>query len=244
MVSSPRGRSRHLEKLIFLTWKRADLDVDACREALLGPLAERVLAMPGVRALKVSVADLAGREIPKPPLLMGEGKTFSASVDVWLDCLDDRGPILDALGEHASRCDAYLVTESVPQACADRDWPDGEKSPGVTHFTWFPKPERLSDEAFFRAWHEVHTPFSFELHPLRWEYVRNAVARTLTPGSPPVRAIVGERFRTLEDYSDPRRLYGSKEALARVMDDTVQFGDVEDMHSAPLSEYILRSLSR
>jgi hypothetical protein len=230
-----------VEKLIFLTWKRDALDIDGYREALLGPVALTLLSQPGARALKVSVADLAGREIPKPPLLMGEGKSFSASVDVWLDSIDDRGPILEALASLASRVDAYLVTESVPQRCADRDWPDGAKSPGVTHFTWFPKPERLSDEEFFRAWHEVHTPFSFDLHPLRWEYVRNAVARTLTPGSPPIRAIVGERFRTLDDYSDPRRLYGSKEVLSRVMEDTVQFGDVEDMHSAPLSEYILRS---
>jgi hypothetical protein len=229
-----------LEKIIFLTWKRDEIDIDAYREALLGSVAETALAAPGARALKVSVADL-GREIPKPPLLMGDGKTFSASFDVWLDCIDDRRPVEASLREHAARVDAYLVTESIPQPAADRDWPDGAKSPGVTHFTWFPKPERLTDEEFFRAWHEVHTPFSFELHPLRWEYVRNAVARTLTPGSPPIRAIVGERFRTIEDYTDPRRLYGSKEVLSRVMEDTSQFGDVEDMHSTPLSEYIVRS---
>ena len=59
------------------------------------------------------------------------------------------------------------------------------------------------------------------------------------------RAAVDERERkrrkkagltTLEDYTDPRRLYGSKEVLSRVMEDTSQFGDVEDMSSTPLSE--------
>jgi hypothetical protein len=139
-------------------------------------------------------------------------------------------------------CDGYLVTESVPQRCTDRDWPDGKRSPGVTHFTWFPKPARLSDEQFFHAWHEVHTPFSFELHPLRWEYVRNAVARGLTPGAPPIRAIVAERFRTIEDYTDPRRLYGSKEVLKRVMATPCSSRDVADMHSTPLSETIVRQL--
>jgi len=228
-----------VEKIVYLTWRNDDLPIEAFRDALLGPVAERLLAA-GVRRLKVSAADLAG-EIPKPPIWMGEGRTLSAAVDVWLDCIDDRAPIEAALREQASRVDGYLVTESVPQRCADRDWPDGQRSPGVTHFTWFPKPERLSDEEFFRAWHEVHTPFSFELHPLRWEYVRNAVARTLTPGAPAIRAIVGERFRTVEDYTDPRRLYGSKEVLRRVMEDTDQFADVADMHSTPLSEYILRS---
>jgi hypothetical protein len=228
-----------VEKIVYLVWKPEARDIEAFRDALLGPVAEELLGS-GARALKVSVADLA-REIPKPPLLMGEGKTLSASVDVWLDCIDDRHPIEAALRKRASRVDGYLVTESVPQRCADRDWPDGKRSPGVTHFTWFPKPARLSDEEFFHAWHEVHTPFSFELHPLRWEYVRNAVARTLTPGSPPIRAIVGERFRTLEDYTDPRRLYGSREALRRVMAETASFADVEDMHSTPLSEFIVCS---
>jgi EthD domain-containing protein len=228
-----------VEKIIYLVWKPEAVAIETFRDALLGPVAEQALAA-GAHRLVVSAADLA-REIPKPTLLMGDGRTLSASFDVWLDCIDDRRPIEAALRERAARVDGYLVTESVPQRCTDRDWPDGKRSPGVTHFTWFPKPARLSDEEFFRAWHEVHTPFSFELHPLRWEYVRNAVARPLTPGAPPIRAIVAERFRTLEDYTDPRRLYGSKEVLKRVMADTVQFADVADMNSTPLSETIVRS---
>ena len=228
-----------MEKIIYLVWKPEPIDIDRFRDALLGPTAEALVGA-GAHRLAVSVADLA-REIPKPPLLLGEGRSLSGSVDVWLDCIDDRGPIEASLRAIAARVDGYLVTESVPQRCADRDWPDGKRSPGVTHFTWFPKPARLSDEEFFRAWHEVHTPFSFELHPLRWEYVRNAVARALTPGAPPIRAIVAERFRTIEDYTDPRRLYGSKEVLKRVMADTDQFADVAHMHSTPLSETIVRS---
>jgi hypothetical protein len=228
-----------MEKIVYLVWKPETAAIESFRDALLGPVAEQLLAA-GAQRLVMSIADLA-REIPKPTLLMGEGKTLSASVDVWLDSIDDRHPIEAALRERAARVDGYLVTESVPQRCSDRDWPDGKRSPGVTHFTWFPKPARLSDEQFFHAWHEVHTPFSFELHPLRWEYVRNAVARALTPAAAPIRAIVAERFRTIEDYTDPRRLYGSKEVLKRVMADTEQFADVADIHSTPLSETIVRS---
>ncbi len=46
----------------------------------------------------------------------------------------------EALRSITSRLTGYLVTESVPLACPDRDWPDGERSPGLTHFTAFPKP--------------------------------------------------------------------------------------------------------
>jgi len=228
-----------MEKLVYLTWKRPDLAIDAYRQTLIEEAAPRMLAA-GARKLELQVSDLLGT-IPKPMLLMGEGATLSAAVSLWLDCYDERRRIESTLREGTARLDGYLVTESVPQPCPDRDWPDGARSPGVTHFTWFQKPAGLADEAFFQAWHERHTPFSFELHPRRWSYVRNSVARTLTPGSPPVRAIVIERFRTLEDYTDPKRLFGSKQALARSAAEVSEYADPATLHSVPLSEFLLRS---
>jgi hypothetical protein len=45
------------------------------------------------------------------------------------------------------------------------------------------------------VWPDIgHTPSSVALHPRRLGYVRDSVARTLTPGSPAVRAIVSESF--------------------------------------------------
>ena len=228
-----------MEKLIYLTWKRPTLSVDAYRRHLLEELPGGLLDA-GVRHLAVDVSDLLGT-LGKPMLLMGEGASLSAAVSLWLDCYDERAAVEALLRTEAERLDGYLVTESVPQPCRDRDWPDGVRSPGVTHFTWFEKPAALPDEAFFHAWHEVHTPFSFELHPRRWSYVRNSVTRTLTPGSPPVRAIVAERFRSLEDYTDPKRLFGSKEALARSAAEVAHYADPTRLHSVPLSEFVLRS---
>lgn len=234
------GEESQLEKLIYLSWKGDELAIGAYREHLLAEVAPRILSA-GALALNVSVADTQ-QAIPRPPLLMGEGATLSAAVGVWMRSLDDRGPVEAALREQATRLDGYLVTESVPQPCTDRDWPDGCESPGVTHFSWFPKPERLTDDAFYHGWQEVHTPASAELHPLRWEYVRNAVARVLTPNSPPIRAIVAERFRRLEDYADPSRLYGSPEVLERTLDELPLYAEMESMHSTPLSEVIVKSL--
>ncbi len=187
--------NRLVEKLIYLGWKRDGLTIDAYREHLLEDVAPRILA-EGACALNVSVAETQ-QVIPKPTLLMGEGATLSAAVAVWMPSLDDRGPLEDALREQASRLDGYLVTESVPQPCLDRDWADGTMSPGVTHFTWFPKPDRLSDEAFYHGWHVVHTPASAALRPLRWGYVRNAVARVLFPGSAPTRVFALSRHDAL-----------------------------------------------
>lgn len=232
-----------MEKLVYLAFPASGFDPSDYRDHLLSEVAPRILAddAAGVRALNVSVNDLQ-EEIPNPMILLGEGARLGAAVSIWVDSLDDRTRIEDVLGERAERLDGYLVTESVPQACTDRDWPDGRVSPGVTHFTWFEKAKGITEEAFFHHWFEVHTPFSFDLHPLRWEYVRNAVARPITAGAPPIRAIVAERFREIRDYTDPSRLFGSAELLQKSAEEAGDFGDPEAMHSVPLSEYILRTL--
>lgn len=227
-----------MEKLVYLSWRKPGAEPEDYQRQLLES-APRLLEA-GARRLELQLSDLLGT-MPKPMLLMGEGATLSAAVSLWLDCYDARAAIEAVLRTQSERLDGYVVTESVPQPCVDRDWPDGDRSPGVTHFTWFEKAAAISDEQFLHAWHDVHTPFSFELHPRRWTYVRNSVLRTLTPGSPPIRAIVTERFRTLEDYTDPKRLFGSKEALVRSGAEVADYADPARLHSVPLSEFILRS---
>ncbi len=228
-----------MEKLVYLTWLRGPKQHVAHAAAVLDVARREIL--PRTRALCVQVADLAADPRVLPQHFMGEGQRIGASVSLWLDSLDDRAPIERALGSVSARADGYLVTESIPQACRDRSWPDGAKSPGVTQFVCFPKPERLSDEDFYRGWHEAHTPFSFELHPTRWSYTRNAVARVLTPGSPPYRAIVEERWRTFETWLDPKQLFGSPEILARCQQEVVAYADFDTLQQTVMSEHILRS---
>ena len=219
-----------MEKLNYIVWQ------DDGAAGLVERLAE---TLDGALALAVHLGD-TDDEIPSPPLLLGRGGECAAVVSVWLDSLDDRGAIEDAIG---APFDGYLVTESVPQRRQDRDWNDGVVSPGITHCTWFPKPDRLTDDEWYHGWHDVHSPASFRLHPLRWEYVRDAVARAVTPDAPPVRAIVFERFRTVEDYADPARLYGPPETLEETMRDLPLYADYETLSSRPMHELILKSLS-
>lgn len=214
-----------MEKLDYLLWERCADPWDA------------LLACPGVRAATAQVAD---PELPTT-LLMGQGAQLASLASVWLTSYDLRGPVEDVLRHACARLDGYLVTESEPQPLEDRDWPDGVRSPGISHVTWFPKPDSLSEEQFLHGWHEVHTPHSGQLHPLRWTYVRDTVVRTLTPGSPPVRAIVVERFRHVDDYADPRRLFGSKAALEQNMTDLPGYAELDSISSCPMAEVVLRS---
>jgi EthD domain-containing protein len=228
-----------MEKLVYLLRKR---DADAI-ERFRGELLERACARfleRGVRWLTINVADL-GEQAKQSPLLLGDGRFLSASVSLWLDSLDQRGPLEEELHGLSDRLWGYLVTESVPIEYPDRDWADGTKSPGVTLVSAFPKPERLSDEQFYGHWHGVHTPLSFEIHPF-WRYIRNAVARRVTAEGPPYRGIVEERVRDIEDVIDVMRLFrGKSENITRGLEDVNQFIDQADISCSLMSEYIIKS---
>jgi hypothetical protein len=194
-----------MEKIDLLVWTDDALN------------AARRLELPGIRSVAVS----ANARLPTAPLLMGLGSSLAGLVEIWLDSVD----LWPAVVEHVPG-DAYLVTESVPQPVA--------ATPGLlTHLTWFPKPDRLTDAEFFHGWHVVHTPSSAALHPRRQGYVRDAAARTLTPGSPPVRAIVSEFF-DVEDYLDPARLFGGPDALQATMEELPLYADHADISSCPV----------
>jgi hypothetical protein len=89
----------------------------------------------------------------------------------------------------------------------------------------------------------VHTPKTPELHPERTEYVRDTVHRVLTPGSPPVRALVQERFPT-EVYADPGRLYGSDAAMEESVVDLPLYADFESLSTRPLHQTVILTVSR
>jgi hypothetical protein len=175
------------------------------------------LDVPGLLSCAVSTA--AGLE--KATLVMGRGPELAGLVELWVESVDVWPAVVEQVPS-----DAYLVTESTPQAKWD--------TPGLlTHLSWFPKPERLTDEDFFHGWHIVHTPTTGALHPLRQGYTRDAVARTLTPGSPPIRGIVSEYF-VVEDYLDPKRLFGSPEALQASVEELPLYADYADVNTCPV----------
>jgi hypothetical protein len=194
-----------VEKLDLLVW---DLESIAAAEKL---------DVPGLVSCAVSVA--AGLE--RPTLLMGRGGDLAGFVELWVESVDVWPTVVEQVPS-----DAYLVTESVPQQ-------KSEAAGLLTHLSWFPKPARLTEEEFFHGWHVVHTPTTGALHPLRQGYTRDAVARTLTAGSPPVRAIVSEYF-ALADYLDPARLFGSPEALQASVEELPLYADYADVSTCPV----------
>ena len=241
-----------MEKLVYLLWRGAGPAEPAWVERLLGPAAADLLALDPA-GLSISVADVEAATAQVPLPAPTDDPAPVALVSIWLDCHDDRGPYEAILSGSADRLAGYLVTESLPTDygrnpwSAPRDWPDGDRSRGVVVLTLMEKPDRLDDEAWYAHWYGTQTPMSTEIQP-RTRYVRNAVARALTPGAPPYRGIVEEAWPSAEDVNDPMRFYcadGDQAVLdanlATMMDSVTAFLDLDRIRLAAMSEYLLKT---
>ena len=171
--------------------------------ATVGP----ALAAAGARHVVVHVVDPAGDAAYRGPgPWIDEVGPFVGTVQFWIDCIDDLAPF-DAVVRDARTAHAYLVTESVPIRSKDTPVP-GQPMPGFTLLTVLDKPDRLDEEAFLHHWTTEHTPRTLRYAPLT-AYVRNHVARALTPGAPRLAGIISEQVAVLEDMTDPVRFMGA-----------------------------------
>lgn len=227
-----------LAKRVFLVWRDSRTNGDEHARWLLREQAPRLLAL-GPRRLRMCLADVPARFAVVAPV-EGPGGILAACVSAWLEPGDVERAIEELLAEESLRVGRYAVREAVPVTYRDRNWPDGERTPGACLVSAFTRREGLDEAEFFRRWHDVHTPLSLEIHPL-WSYVRNVVEKTLTPGAPEWEGIVEEQVRVLEDLTDPMRWYGSEENLERGLADAQSFIDFDRMECQLMSEYILRS---
>ena len=228
-----------MEKLVYLlgdsepgSVPRARIDL---RERLLG--AAPALLAAGARRASFTVADLDYPQADGVAQFNAHGLT-DAKIALWLDSLDERRAVEAVIAPLAERFAGYLVTESVPRARASAGRAGGARSPGVCLVTTFDKPASLDDEAFYERWHGSHTPLSLEIHPLTL-YVRNSVVRALTPGAPPLRAIVNEAVASVAIAADAEKFYSGDEGRERAIKDLLSFVDFRSLSTALMSEYVL-----
>jgi hypothetical protein len=236
-----------MEKLVYGLWRRPDQDIDPIRKALLDDVAPALLDA-GVDGLRINVEEPEGKilRVGANP----DGALLAATVSIWLDSYDNRGPHEAAIERAGAQTFGWIVSESVARGYGEhRTWPDGERSPGLSITTFFDKKEGIADEDFYRIWHGEHTPLSFDIHPI-WLYVRNQALRPITPGAPSVRGIVYEAVPTDEDMLDFVRFFGcaddpSKlgEQIQRVDDHMNTFGNTATLQCTPMREWIFKTLS-
>ena len=228
-----------MEKFVYMISSSEQVSLDHLTQKLLSSTVTE-LREHGASRITINIADMnEDFQTEAPGRLIGCWQDVQAVVSFWHNCLDHRAPIETYLAGLAGQVTGYLVTESVLQTF-DPVWEGGERRPGVTQFGANAKPANVSDEDFSHNWQVDHSTLSFDLHPLRWSYVRDAVARPLTKNAPPYRAIVAEHFKQLKDFTDDSRYFGSAEVVQAMVAEIPGFCDVNTMFSVPMSEYFFK----
>jgi len=161
----------------------------------------------------------------------GESRERDAGLR-WLPVLSD---VEGLAGAYRARC-AFPVSY-------DRDWADGQPTPGAGMLTLFRRRRGIDAATFIRRWHEGHTPLSLRIHPL-WNYVRNVVEAAPLEGSPWFDGIVEEHCRRREDLLCPVRFFGGlwrmPVNMVRVYADIKGFIDYSSIETYLVTEIHLR----
>jgi hypothetical protein len=239
-----------MEKLVYLLWDRPSVDPIALQKRFLDEIAPALLAL-NPYALQMDLDD-EHAQMPSMVPVPGDELPVRACVSVWVDAHDHRAAYEELLRPAAVRIGGYLVTESLyrdyggNRHAGPRDWPDGERSPGIITLTVFDKPVGMDDETFYGHWYGHQSPMSEDMQP-RTRYVRNAVVRAVTPGAPRYRAIVEESWPSIDHVTNLHTFFGAAsndelgENIRVMLDSTKLLYDPATMRNYPLSEYILKS---
>ena len=240
-----------MEKLQYLCWPTPGRTPAENAHVMLEELAPALLALDP-RGLSMQIDDTDSQvPVPMPP--PEDEPQPSALVSIWLDRYDDRAPYEDVLRAASDRVAGYLVLESLytdyggNEWSRHRNWPDGQRSPGVVMVTLLEQPERMTYDEWVAHWHGVQSPVSEAIQP-RTRYVRNAVARPITPDAPPYLGIVEEAWPSAEHITDPLLFYCADGDEARMqanlktmLDSVMTFLDLDRIRSITTSEYLLRT---
>lgn len=236
---------------MYLVWLPPGTPRSEVAPVMLDRVAPALLDL-GPRGLVMDLDDDRADVPPPVPPPPGE-PTPQAVVSVWLDAYDRRGPVEEVLAASTQRFAGYHVLESLycdyggNRWSGPRDWPDGQRSPGLLTVALFTQRPDMALEEWLDVWHTRQSPVSEAIQP-RCRYVRNTVFRPLTPGAAPYRGIVEEAWPSAGHVTDPMLFYCANgdrsrmEANMTTMVETVTaFIDLRTLRSLTMSEWILRS---
>jgi EthD domain len=120
-----------------------------------------------------------------------------------------------------SHVDTYRVREQV-HIDYERDWPDGQVSPGLHRMVFLRRAPGLSRDEMATHWARHHAPLVPVHHPAFWEYGQNVVLDT-SSGAPEVDGIAEMHFRSEQDMRE--RFYDSDESRRIIGEDVARFLD-------------------
>lgn len=241
-------------KLVYLLWDEAPMSPSARRMILLEHCAPRLLELDP-QGLLIFVADeFADMKSPSPRLPIGK-PPFVAQVNLWLASPSQREAFEALLRQAGFRFDGYRVDEWLytdygdNQHAARRNWPDGQRSPGIQYTTLLQKPAGTSRDQWFRRWFGWQSPMSEGMQP-RTRYVRNVVEEALTPGAMLLDGIVEEDWPSIEHVLNKKLFFGADSVFGVVRNILTMLNSVRrilrwwNIYSVVQSEYFIRTPPR
>jgi hypothetical protein len=123
--------------------------------------------------------------------------------------------------------------------------PDGVRADALANLAFIRKPREMSYDSWLQHWHGPHTEVAMHTQAT-FGYVQNRVVRPLTPGTPPVAAIVEELF-PIAAVTDMHAFYGSagddaelSRRITKLMESVAVMGADRDIDLVPTSRYVWR----
>ena len=234
-------------KRVLVLWEAVSLGRVARRVALLEHCVPQILREGAVQ-LSVHVADEhAAVRSPNPFPLTGSKPV--ALVNVWSPQSDES--LTSLLAAEGFTVSTYRVEESIYRDYGDnkhaavRDWPDGQRSPGLTAVTFMQRPARLEKAEWIRRWHGRMSPVSEAIQP-RTRYVRNLVLEGPSTGLA-FDGIVEESFPSPRHITRPMLFYGATGPLSlvinlvRILAAVTTFLTLWKIQTVLMSEYFVQT---
>lgn len=222
----------------------------ARRTTLLEACAPKLLEA-GARYLTINIDDDFA-DVPSPTPTTARNNPFVAEVSVWVDDVASRAALESILGDAGFDIAGYRVREHVytdyggNEYSGARDWPDGQRSPGVVSVTPLERPSKIPKDKWMKHWFNRQGPMSEKMQP-RSRYVRNVVDEVLTPGAVPYEGIVEESWPSAAHMTNLYVFYGARSRLellknmAIMASSVAAFLPIWKITSVTTSEYFVRS---
>jgi len=239
-----------MDKFVYILWDSKAYKADSRQQVLLRQVAPDLLAA-GARKLTMYIADHDAKVRSPAPFRPGE--PMCADVAIWLNDVEQRVVCEEILRRAGFRFAGYLVDESIytdyggNRHSVPRNWPDGQRSPGIVAVTLMERPKRLAREEWIWRWHGRQSPVSEAMQP-RTRYIRNLVIKAVTPNAPPYEGIVEEAYPSARHVTNYFLFYGAGKNPVRLVWNLIvmlrsvtAFLDLHRIRTTMTSEYILKS---
>lgn len=235
-----------VEKLIYALWKPEAVAPDAFYAGLRNALTAELLAIPGVRGLRLNLPD-ADVARAQPLRLITTAPAPDAIAQLWLDVGhgEFRAPVDAALRAHTDGIAAWLATESEVIANATHPPLPGARTPGWSQVCFLQQPARLTSAQWLDIWQGSHTRIAIETQA-NFEYLQNLLVRQVLGDALPYTAMVEECFPAdamdhpdvfFDAVNDPERLQRHQTAMT---ESCVRFIDFDKIDVIPTSQYVMR----